>query len=880
MAGVSHPAPSSVQPAEPEEPPRSAQPRRWRDRPSWLRWTAYVAIVVVLALVVAAGFAVETVRKSFPQTSGTIDVPGLSAEVTVVRDAYGVPQIYADNAADLFFAQGYVQAQDRFFQMDVRRHLAAGRLSEMFGVETLETDKVVRTLGWHRVAEQEVADLDPQTTRYLESFSAGVNAYIGDRSPSELSLEYALLGLSGHDYEVEKWSPADSVAWLKAMAWDLRGNMQDEVDRAMASTRLDASQIAQLYPDYPYDRNQPTVRGGAVVDGAFDQDAPPGSGAARAGLDPAAVEALRNVQKALSAVPTVVGTGSGVGSNAWVVDGNHSTTGQPILANDPHLAPSVPGVWYQMGLHCTEVSDACPFDVSGFTFAGFPGVVIGHNQQIAWGFASMGADVSDLYLEAVDGERYLRGKKWREFDRRQETINVAGEEPFTFTVRSSVHGPLLSDVSPLYASVGANAPAPPTAPDRGTGYAVSLAWTALRKTRTAAAVFDLDRATSWDELRGAARKFAAPNEGIVYADRDGHIGYQAAGLVPIRRSVHLGDYPAPGWDRAYDWTGRFVPFDALPSVLDPENGYLTTANQPPVDPSYPYFLGNAWDYGYRSQRINDLLKQKGTLSVGDMSRMQLDTRNGLAPVLVPYLLRVDAGSHYYSAGQQLLADWDFTQAADSPAAAYYNAVWRNLLELTFRDQVPVSVGIDGGSRWFEVVRRLLKQPNDPWWDDTSTDTVREGRDDILRSALREARDELVQRQSRRPDHWTWGHQHTLTLVNEGTEQANLGFLGRLVNRGTWPLPGGSSVVDATGWDASLGYEAESVPSMRMVVSLADLDDSTWVNLTGASGHAFDGHYTDQTDRWAAGETLPWRFSRDAVEAGAADTLTLRPGGTS
>lgn len=877
MADVSHPAASGA------EPPDSAPPastRRWRDRPPWVRWTAYVAVGLVVALVVAGFFAVDVVRKSFPQTSGTIDVPGLRSEVTVVRDARGVPQIYADSADDLFFAQGYVQAQDRFFQMDVRRHLAAGRLSEMFGEDTLQTDKVVRTLGWHQIAEREVADLDPRTTRYLNAFSAGVNAYVGDRSPSELSLEYALLGLGGVDYEVEKWTPEDSVAWLKAMAWDLRGNMQDEVDRAMASTRLDASQIAQLYPDYPYDRHRPTLEGGAVVDGAFDQDAPSGSGAARTGLDPAAVSALQDVQQVLDAVPTVVGTGSGIGSNAWVVDGNHSTTGQPILANDPHLAPSVPGVWYQTGLHCTEVTDACPFDVSGFTFAGFPGVFIGHNQQIAWGFAGLGADVSDLFLEAVDGERYLRGKTWRAFDRRQETIDIAGEEPFTFTVRSSVHGPLLSDVSPLYASVGANAPAPAKAPDRGTGYAVALAWTALRTTHTAAAVFDLDRATSWDEFRAAARKFAAPNENLVYADRDGHIGYQAAGLVPIRKSVQLSDYPSPGWDRAYDWTGRFVPFDALPSALDPTQGYLENANQPPVDSSYPYYLGNAWDYGYRSQRIDQLLRQKGTLSVADMSRMQLDTVNGLAPMLVPYLLRVDAGSRYYSAGQQLLADWDYSQPADSPAAAYYNAVWRNLLQLTFRDQLPLSVAIDGGSRWFEVVRRLLKQPNDPWWDDTETDTVREGRDDILRSALRDARDELVRIQSRRADHWTWGHQHTLTLQNEAVEQAPLGFLDGLVNRGTWKVPGGPGVVDATGWNADLGYEVDSVPSMRMVVSLVDLDDSTWVNLTGASGHAFDSHYTDQTDTWADGGTFSWPFSRDAVDAAAADTLTLRPEGTS
>ena len=899
MADVSHPAVPAAHPDDPSvtqggdrsgadsgagsgEGSGEGTRRRWRDRPRWLHWLVYTAILVVLALVVAGFLAVDTVRRSFPQTSGTIDVPGLEAEVQVVRDAHGVPQIYADTAEDLFFAQGFVQAQDRFFEMDVRRHITAGRLSELFGEDTLETDQVVRTLGWRRVAEEELDLLSPEAIGYLEAFSAGVNAYVEDRSPSELSLEYSLLTLGGLDYEVEEWTPADSVAWLKAMAWDLRGNMQDEVDRAMASTRVDAADIADLYPEYPYSRHRPIVEGGAVLGGAFDQDAQPGLVAPRPApngrIRAEVADQLGAVSRALDALPTLVGRGEGIGSNAWVVDGEHSTTGAPILANDPHLAPTLPGVWYQMGLHCNEISDACPFDVSGFTFAGFPGVIIGHNQSIAWGFTNLGPDVTDLYLEAVDGERYLRGNRWREFERREETIDVAGSEPFTFTVRSSVHGPLLSDVSPLHASVGANAPVDGSAPERDGGYAVSLAWTALETTRTAEAVFDIDRATSWEEFRSAARKFAAPSQNMVYADVDGHIGYQAPGLIPIRRPVHRGLYPAPGWDKRYDWTGEFVPFEALPNVLDPQEGFIATANQAPVDSSYPYQLGSSWDYGYRSQRIADLLTKKGALSVDDMSEIQLDDYNAFAPSLVPYLLDVDAGSRYYSSGRQLLEDWDFTQPADSAAAAYFNAVWKNLLELTFTDQLPPSVEVAGGGRWFEVVLALLDQPNDPWWDDIETEDVREGRDDVLRLAMRDARDELVHLQSRRVDGWSWGHQHTLTLENQTIGQSDIGLIARLVNRGSWEVGGGPSIVNATGWNAAKGYEVNWVPSMRMVVSLGDLDDSTWINLTGASGHAFSSHYTDQTDLWAEGKTLPWHHTRETVEEAAEGTLILRPDG--
>ena len=871
MAPVSHPA-APLQSTDDER-------RRWGDRPGWLRWLVYTSVLVTLALIAASIYAVSAVRQSFPQTTGTIDVPGLSAEVTVHRDAYGVPQIYADTSEDLFFAQGFVQAQDRFYEMDFRRHVTAGRLSELFGEDTLELDKVVRTLGWRRVAERELRKLDPEVIGYLEAFSAGVNAYIEDRSPGELSLEYKLLELGGLDYEVEKWTPADSVAWLKAMAWDLRGNMQEEIDRAMASTRVSARAIAQLYPGYPYARHRPIVEGGAVVGGEFRED-PRRRPAARPPLAAEAVGQLEAVSRALDALPTLLGRGEGIGSNAWVVDGEHSTTGAPILANDPHLAPKLPSVWYQMGLHCNELSEACPFDVSGFTFAGFPGVVIGHNHRIAWGFTNLGPDVTDLYLEAVDGERYLRGKEWREFKRHEETIAIAGEEPFTFTVRSSVHGPLISDVSPLYASVGANAPVDAKAPDRDGGYAVALSWTALETTRTAEAVFGLNRATGWEEFREAARDFAAPSQNMVYADVDGHIGYQAPGLIPIRRRLHEGDYPAPGWDKRYDWTGEYVPFEAMPTLLDPEEGFIATANQAPVARSYPYFLGSSWAHGYRSQRIVDLLTKKGALSLADMSEIQLDTYHGFAPTLVPYLLEVAVGSRYYASGQQLMADWDFTQPADSAPAAYFNAVWKNLLELTFTDQLPAKVEVVGGSRWFEVVRRLLKRPNDQWWDDTATEVVREGRDDILRQAMRDARDELVRLQSRRTDGWTWGHQHTLTLENESVGQSEIGLIARLVNRGTWEVGGGPSVVNAIGWNAAEGYEVNWVPSMRMVVSLADLDDSTWINLTGASGHAFNDHYTDQTDLWVDGETLPWPFTSAAVEELAEDTLTLRPDGTS
>jgi penicillin G amidase len=855
---------------------------RFRAWPRGGRWATYVAVALVLVVVAVLVAGVVVVRKSFPQTEGEIRVPGLGAEVEVLRDAQGVPQIYADTAQDLFYAQGFVQAQDRFYEMDVRRHITAGRLSEMLGEDALDTDKFIRTMGWRRVAEEELSLLDPETLTHLEAFSDGVNAYIDTHSPSEMSLEYSVLALNGLDYAPEDWTPADSVAWLKAMSWDLRGNMEDEITRAILAGRYSEADIAELFPPYPYDRHQPIVTQGAVVDGVYEGEATgPGTRKpARPALSGAVSDALADLGSGLDAMPELLGHGKGLGSNGWVVDGEHSTTGRPILANDPHLGVSVPGIWYQMGLHCNEVGDACPFDVSGYTFSGLPGVVIGHNLHIAWGFTNLGPDVTDLYLEKIEGQQYEYDGRLRDLELRDETIEVLGrEEPFTFTVRSTRHGPLLSDVSAELSTVGANSPVGDGAPDRGNGYGVALAWTALEPDNTVDAIFGMNAARDWDEFRAAAADFASPSQNMVYADREGHIGYQAPGLIPIRKSGNDGAYPAEGWLPSNDWTGKYVPYDALPSVLDPDAGFVATANQAVVGQDYPYFLGDAWAYGYRSQRIVDLLEQKEKLSVEDMGTIQLDERNGFAPTMVPYLLDVLMPSDYLGAGQRLLQSWDYDQDADSAAAAYFNAVWKETLRLTFHDDMREAVWPDGGGQWYEVMRGLLADPDSHWWDDSETETEIETRDDILAAAMAAARDDLVVRQSRRAVDWTWGHHHLLNLENQTVGQSDVGLVRWLFNRGGYQVGGGAEIVNATKWDAATdSYEVTAAPSMRMVVSMADFDDSRWVNLTGTSGHAFHDNYVDQTELWAEGRTLPWLWSREALEESAEHTLTLTPGG--
>jgi penicillin amidase len=840
--------------------------------PGWVRGSAFGAVVLVLILVAALVGGVIAVRRPLPKVDGTLKLDGLSDTVQVMRDDHGVPQVYAGNSADLFYAQGFVQAQDRFFEMDFRRHVTAGRISELLGEKTVETDMFIRTMGWRQVATREYDLLAPSTRAYLDAYSDGVNAYLAGKSATQLSAEYTVLGLGGLDYKPEKWTPVDSLAWLKAMAWDQSGNMDEEIARTRLSLGRTPEQVDELYPRYPYDRHAPIVP---------TPDGEQRGTTARPALGPAASHALEAVRRGVDAIPDLMGRGGGIGSNSWVISGDHTVSGKPLLANDPHLQTSIPGTWYQMGLHCRTVNDDCPFDVSGFTFSGLPGVVIGHNRRIAWGMTDLDPDVSDLYLEKVTGKTYLYAGRQVPLSERDEVIRIAGHSSKLITVRSTRHGPLLSDVSAELSSVGANAKVPTDSPDPENGYAVALSWTALTPRPTADALFGFDTASNWTEFREAASKFAVPSQNLVYADTSGNIGYQAPGAIPIRKANRDGSYPVAGWLPQNDWSGRYVPFDQLPNVLNPADGFIVTANQAVTGPDYKWFLTDSPDQGYRSQRIRQLitaaLDEGRRLDVSDMTKMQLDTRSPIAPVLVPYLMRQLMTSEYYADGQRLLLDWDYTQPADSAAAAYFNVVWSNLLRLTFDDQLPESLRPDGSQRWVAVVSNLLRQPDSQWWDNADTTRI-EDRDQILSKAMRDARNELTRRISVSPKKWTWGHLHRLDLENQALGQSGLGIVRAIFNRGPFEVGGGSASVDAANWNADLGYAVDSAPTMRMVVDLDDLDRSRWVNLTGASGHVASGHYRDQTPLWVDGRTLAWAFGRGAVEKETQHRLVLQPSG--
>lgn len=913
-----------------------------------------VAAVVVLALLAAVVAVVVIMRQPLPRTDGEVTLPGLEANVRVVRDDQGVPQVYASTSADLFMAQGYVQAQDRFFEMDYRRHVTAGRLAELVGdnPDAIAADKVMRTFGWRAVAEAEWDLIDPQTRSYLTAYADGVNAYLAERSTASIGVEYTVLGTQVTVDSPEKWDPIDSLTWLKAMAWDLRGNYDAELGRAQAYASVgDVARVNQLFPAYPDDINPPILDAASAaanqtaVDAAAAAEAQriaDEAAAAQAAADEAAgktpkgsrqvpptspdveddsaavdadavtatssssvagpldladlrsSDAIDSAVAAIDAVPVLVGEGEGIGSNSWVVSGALTDTGSPLLANDPHLSLGAPSIWAQVGLHCTEITRDCLFDVSGFSFAGFPGVIIGHNASLAWGITNLGADVTDFFLERTTDGTYERDGQQVELSTRTETIKVNGGADIQIDVRSTEHGPIISDVLDVdrAARTPVEAPAPSTevtdtlTEEVEATLEVALGWTALTPGRTAEAIFEMDRAASAEDIQAAARKFEVPSQNIIFATVDGHIGYQAPGVIPVRAEVSGpvpsdGTWPRPGWDSRYDWQGYVDPA-VMPSVLDPAEGFIVAANQAVGPAGAGPFLAVDWDYGYRSERIREMLQQdidrNRKISTATMAEIQSDTYNPYAEMLVPTLLEQDIPDTFDGDGQDLLVDWDYQQSADSAAAAYFSAVWVEVLALTFDDELPEAASPTGGSRWLEVVRTQLADPTSPWWDDRTTVNVVETRDEVLTQALVKARGSLTMSLGRTADEWQWGKLHQLRLehpVLGGDSAPEL--VSRLVNPGPVEMGGGSSIINATGWDAASGsFDVTTGPSMRMVVDLADFDRSTWVVVTGASGHPASPHYDDQLETWAAGESYAWPFSPDAVTAAGKDELTLKP----
>ncbi|MCB8951060.1 MAG: penicillin acylase family protein [Ardenticatenales bacterium] len=806
--------------------------------------------LLLAVVVVVAGILIYTVRRPFPKTNGNITVTGLQAEVNIYRDEYGIPHIYAQNADDLFFAEGYVHAQDRFWQMEFWRHIAFGRLSEMVGDATLDTDTFIRTVGFNRISEATLAMYEqdqPEALHILEAYSAGVNAYLAQHK-DDFSLTQTLLGLQSEPWEIEPWTPLDTIGWATVMSWDLSGNWQGELARADLLQKLGPEKTAELRPFYP--ENRPVI-------------APDAKG--NAGLPvPAVVEQVdwsRVNMGVLAGMPAnglALGNGPFVGSNNWVVSGEHTATGMPLLADDPHLSIQMPSIWYEVGLH------APGWDVVGFSFAGTPGVIIGHNNKIAWGVTNVGPDVQDLFIEKLNPDnpdQYEFEGEWQDMTIIPEVIRVNGGDDVTVNVRLTRHGPLMNDVVDELSNP------------------LALQWATAEPSRLLLAILGLNQAQDYEEFRDAMQYWDTAAQNTVYADVEGNIAYQMPGRVPLRKAGD-GTVPVPGWTGEYEWDG-WIPYEALPALYNPDSGFIVTANNAVVGPDYPYLIEKTWANGDRAQRITDMIAEviaTRPINAEDFGRIHMDSKSLLAESYVPLLTGLSSSDADVQAALERLRGWDLQERRDSVPAALFEIFFMNLARDTIADDIggDITDGRTDAAISFVFFHKLAQEPDSPWWDNVNTGS-QESRDDVILQAMGETIDWFQDNLGGSMNDWTWGRIHDATFVSDPLGQSGISLLESMVNRGPFPADGGSSLVNATGWSYGDPAHVTWHPSMRMIVDLSNLDDSLSVIPTGQSGHPYNKHYDDEIALWLNGQYHPMRFSEEAVQQAVQDHLVLQPG---
>jgi len=859
-----------------------------------------VVIVLVLVLVVAfAGLFTWVVVRGMPQREGTVHIPGLGAQVRVVRDQYGIANIYASTTADLFAAQGYVEASERMWQMEVWRRIGAGRLSELFGSSTLANDEYIRTLGWRQAAENDWTVMSDAGKLALQSYADGVNAWIDQHG--DLPLPFVIAGLQGargglSGFKPEPWTPIDTLTWQKVQAWSLGDNYGTELTRSvMLAHGLTTYQIDQLTP--PYDPTRPIITSPTGY-GPPSGHGDPATGTPAAML-PDTATALLHANDALRQELALAGAGPDLsGSNGFVVGPSLSATGGALLANDPHLDISMPSVWYLVGLHCQPVGPQCPYDEAGAGFPGVPGIVLGHNDRIAWGLTNVGPDTQDVFEERVDPAdpvHYMYKGQSLPFTVRHETIKVAGAPDVQIDVRSTVHGAVVSDQQDEFK---------PTTQDGGAGigkpgYVYALEWTATAQAdRTLDSVLAVNRAQNWDDFHAALANFGSPSQTFLYADVDGNIGVQIPGLIPIRASGD-GAYPVSGEDGAHDWTG-YVPYEQMPSLYNPPSGLIVASNNMPVTPDYPYFIGKDW----RAQRIEDLLSPTGKIggTINGVDKVTTDLMRTIqGDVLLTRakpVLKVLPNAHAATADGELLRqkllNWDLECTAASVGCAGYETFEYWLERGTFGDELGNGTGpTDAASRYVgteaahEFLTRLVADPASSWWDDVTTPAT-ETENEVIGNALDQAAADL-RTSLGDPGNWTWGRIHTATFQEQTLGTAGIGPLEWIFNKGPYAAPGSCTTVNkvcgdiATDWpvgteksDLQTRFSAASSPSYRLVIDMKNIDDATIIDTTGQSGVPFDSHYGDFIQPWLSNSPFPFPFTDRAVDTAVKQTLTLDP----
>ncbi|WP_155593226.1 penicillin acylase family protein [Lysinibacillus cavernae] len=761
----------------------------------WKKWLSVIAgVLIALAIVAFIGFT-WFMNKSKPVIDGELAVSILDQDVTVTRDDKGVPHIFAKTDADLYRAQGYVQAQDRLFQMDLARRQASGRLSEIIGEATIDTDKHFRTFSLRDAAEKSLAAYDEESKQVLQWYAEGVNAFIEQSKENKtLSYEFALLG-----YEPEEWTVVDSLTIGKYMAYDLGGNWNTLAFRHWALQNFEEEKAKELFIKYPENASsiiEANIKNPVAMEGQFN------------------AELLPNEFN---------------GSNNWVVSGDKTKSGRPILADDPHLGLSTPSIWYQMHLQSPQQN------VSGVIFAGIPGIILGHNDEIAWGVTNVGPDVQDLYIEIPNPEdptQFRYDGKWEQAEVRDESIKVKDGETIDFEVFVTRHGPIMTDLTFKETE--------PTAH-------FSMQWTALQSTAELRAVLGFNKAKSWDDFEKALEDFKAPAQNFVFASKDGTIAYKANGQIPIRKQGD-GQLPVPGDSSDYGWEG-FIPWDELPTVVNPKEGFIATANNQVIGEEYPYHITNFWAQPYRFERIKEVLEANDSITVEDMMALQMDQHNLYAREFLPNLLtsiKAKDQDGQYEEIIAMLEDWDMVDAKESSAPLVFHTLMIKIQEVLFKDEMPEDIyNIMYGK--FNITDELLRTAytgeKSIWINEQG------GVDATVFKALELTVAQLENQFGKNASKWQWGDFHQLTFDHSLGSASPI--LASYFNAKKIPVGGSKVTVQAA--DNDLAGNVNHGASWRFVVDVGDLSSAYHIVGPGQSGHVKSEWYQDQVHDWANGD---------------------------
>jgi penicillin amidase len=768
------------------------------------------ALTALLALAAAAAWFYFAARSALPQLDGTIPVAGITAPVTVTRDAFGTPHIKAETLDDLFFAQGFVTAQDRLWQMDLMRRSASGELAEILGEDLVARDRQQRILGLRHAARQAFLSLPEPDRGYVEDYARGVNTLIQSQE-NRLPVEFRLLR-----YRPAPWLGEDSLVLAALMCQMLNHyTFPTELAREAILAKLGPALTAELYPESSGRDLVPEIHTSPAA------TLPSG----RAAISGSRPDSYPGKQEQPAA-----------GSNNWVLAGARTVTGSPLLSNDMHLGHQMPNLWYEAHLRSGS------FNVAGVTLPGAPFVIVGHNDRIAWGFTNLGPDVEDIYIERFNEKgEYKTSSGWKQPARRKELIRVKGRPHHELEVLETRHGPIVTELV------------------EDETRRLSLKWVLYDPASLAIPFFRMNSARDWNEFRRALSRFGAPGQNVVYADVDGHIGYQATGLIPMRASGD-GTVPVSGEDEAHEWTG-YVPFEELPSVLDPPSGIIATANGRITPEGYPHLLATQWGSPERTERIASVLQSGRKFSAADMLTLQMDVYSAhhrlFARLFADAVRRTEASSERAREAASLMQRWDGLLTMDAAAPTVIAVALRILRRLLLEPKL----GQDWERyRWFMssiwLENTVMRQA--PHWLPKGYS----GWPRLLASAVEEAvKDDSA---PQRLADWRWGAR--FPVVIEHPVFRNIPLLGRWAAPGRRDQSGGGTTVKQVGRDFG--------PSQRMTVDFSDLDRSTLNLVTGQSGHLLSPHYMDHWPAWYEGATLPLPFSDPAVERSLTHRLVL------